>query len=84
MGVDFLDFVEKCRELAKQALEKVRGRPRQRRVRPLKHVVLHCLRLEEDYNYRETPNRLKYMAEIGDVLDLDRDDLPDYSTIITV
>ena len=33
------------------------------------------------HSYRETPNRLKYMAEIRDALGLDRDDLPDYSTI---
>ena len=43
--------------------------------------MLHCLRLEDGHSYRETPNRLKYMAEIRDVLGLDRDDLPDYSTI---
>jgi len=46
-----------------------------------KHVVLHCLRLEHGHSYRETPNRLKYMAEIRNALDPDRDDLPDYSTI---
>ncbi len=46
-----------------------------------KHVVLHWFRLEEDHNYRKTPNRLKYIAEIRDVLGLNRDDLPDYSTI---
>jgi len=60
---------------------KARGRARQRRVRPLEHVVLHCLRLEDGHSYRETPNRLKYMAEIRDALGLDPDDLPDYSTI---
>ena len=27
------------------------------------------------------PNRLEYMAKIRDVLELDQDDLPDYSTI---
>ena len=46
-----------------------------------KHVVLHCFRLEDGHSYRETPNRLNYMAEIRNVLGLDRDDLPDYSTI---
>ena len=46
-----------------------------------KHVVLYCLRLEEDHSYRETSNRLEYMAEIRDVLDLDRDDLPDSRTL---
>jgi len=43
--------------------------------------VLHCFRLEDSHSYRETPNRLKYMSEVRNVLGLDRDDLPDYSTI---
>ncbi len=45
------------------------------------HVVLHCFRLEDGHSYRETPNRLKYMTEIRDVLGLDRDDLPEFTTI---
>jgi len=45
------------------------------------HVVLHCIRLEEVHSYRETPSRLKYMTEIRDVLGLDQEYLPDYSTI---
>ena len=45
------------------------------------HVVLHCFRLEEGHSYRETPNRLNYMTEVRDALGLDRNDLPDYSTI---
>jgi len=75
MEVDLLDFVEQCRRLVKQALGKHAGEP-QRRVRPLETVVLHCLRLEDGHSYRETPNRLKYMAEIRDALGLDPDDLP--------
>ena len=76
MGIDLLDFVKHCRRLAKQALGKHAGG-----VARWVHVVLYCIRLEEEHSYRETPNRLKYMAEIRDVLGLDRDDLPDYSTI---
>lgn len=44
------------------------------------YVVLHCFRLEEGHSYRETPTRLVYMAEIRDILGLDQDNLPDYST----
>ena len=43
--------------------------------------MLHCFRLEDDHSYRETPNRLEYMAEVRDALNLDRDDLPDHTTI---
>ena len=67
MEVGLLNFVEQCCRLVKQALGK--------------HVVLHCLRLEDGHSYRETPNRLKNMVEIRDALGLDRDDLPYYSTI---
>jgi IS5 family transposase len=81
MEVDLLDFVEQCRHLVKQALGRHAGEPASGGFARWKHVVLHCFRLEEDHSYRETPNRLEYMAEIRDVLDLDRDDLPDYSTI---
>ena len=81
MKVDLLNFVEQCRHLVKQALGKHAGEPASGGFARWKHVVLHCFRLEEDHSYRETPNRLEYMAEIRDVLDLDRDDLPDYSTI---
>ncbi|WP_435130341.1 IS5 family transposase [Halobaculum sp. D14] len=81
MEVDLLDFVEQCRRLVKQALGKHAGEPASGGFARWKHVVLHCLRLEDGHSYRETPNRLKYMAEIRNVLELDRDDLPDYSTI---
>jgi len=81
MEIDLLDFVEQCRRLAKQALGKHAGEPASGGFARWVHVVLHCIRLEEGHSYRETPNRLKYMTEIRDVLGLDRDDLPDYSTI---
>ncbi|GGI95191.1 hypothetical protein GCM10008995_01670 [Halobellus salinus] len=81
MEIDLLDFVERCRDLAKQALGKHAGEPANGGFARWVHVVLHCFRLEEGHSYRETPNRLKYMAEIRDALGLDRDDLPDYSTI---
>lgn len=48
------------------------------------HIVPHCFCLEKEHSFRETENRLEYMAKIRDILALDRDDLPDYSTILTV
>jgi IS5 family transposase len=81
MEVDLLDFVEPCRQLVKQALGTHAGEPASGGFARWKHVVLHCLWLEDDHSYRETLNRLKYMAKIRDALGFDRDDLPDYSTI---
>ena len=81
MEVDLLDFVEQCRHLVKQALGKHAGERASGGFARRKHVVLQCVRLRDGNNYRETPNRLQYMTEIRDVLGLDRDDLPDYSTI---
>jgi hypothetical protein len=81
MEVDILDFVEQCRRLVKQALGKHAGEPASGGFARWKHVVLHCFRLEDGHSYRETPNRLKYITEVRNVLGLDRDDLSDYSTI---
>jgi hypothetical protein len=67
MEVHLLDFVEQCRQLVNQALGK--------------HVVLHDIRLEEGHSYRETPDWLKFMTEFCDVLGLDSDDLPDFTTL---
>jgi len=81
MEIDLLDFVQQCEQLVKQALGKHAGEPASGGFARWKHVVIHCFRLEDEHSYRETINRLKYMADIRDVLELDRDDLPDYSTI---
>jgi len=81
MEVELLDFVEQCRHLATQALGKHAGEPTSGGFARWVHVVIHCFRLEEGHSYRETPHRLRYMTEIRDALGLDRDDLPDYSTI---
>jgi len=81
MEVDILDFAEQCRDLAKQALGKHAGEPASGGFARWIHVVLHCFRLEEEHSFRETPNRLKYIAEMRDILDLDQADLPDYTTI---
>ncbi|QAU14050.1 IS5 family transposase [Halorubrum sp. BOL3-1] len=81
MEIDILDFIEQCRHLAKQALGKHVGEPASGGFARWVHVVLHCFRVEETHSYRETPNRLKYMAEVRDALNLDLDDLPDHTTI---
>jgi len=81
MEVDILDFVEQCRQLVKQALGTHAGEPASGGLARWIHVVLHCFQLEDDHSYRETPNRLKYMAGIRDALGLDQDDLPDHTTI---
>ena len=81
MEIDILDFVEQCRRLAKQALGKHAGEPASGGFARWVHVVLHCFRVEEEHSYRETPNRLEYMAELRELLDLDQDELPDYTTI---
>jgi len=81
MEIDILNFVEQCRRLAKQALGKHAGEPASGGFARWVHVVLHCFRVEEGHSYRETPNRLEYMAELRELLDLDQDELPDYTTI---
>ena len=71
-AVDLLDFVRECKRLVKQALERLA-----RWVR----VVIHCYRIEDEHSYRKTENRLEYLTEIREVLDLDRGDVPEYTTI---
>jgi hypothetical protein len=68
MEINPLDFVEQYRDLVKQALGKHAGEPASARFALWKHIVLYCLWLEEDFSYRETPNRLKYMGDICDTL----------------
>ncbi|EMA21632.1 transposase [Haloarcula marismortui ATCC 33799] len=43
---------------------------------------MHCFRVEEEHSYRETPNRLEYMAELRELLDLDQNKLPDYTALL--
>jgi len=51
MEVDLLDFVVECRRLVKQALGKHAGEPASGGFARWKHVVLHCLRLEDGHSY---------------------------------
>ena len=55
MEIDILDFIEQCRDLAKQALGKHAGEPASGGVARWVHVVLHCFRVEDGHSYRETP-----------------------------
>lgn len=79
--IDLLDFVENCKRLAKQALGRHAGEPEVGGLARWQHVAIHCLRIEDEYSYRETENRLEYMGDIREVLELDREDVPDYTTI---
>ena len=76
--VDLLDFVENCTRPAKRALGRHAGEPEVGGLARWQHVVVHCLRIEDEYSYREPENRLEYTGDIREVLDLDRDDVPGY------
>ena len=45
------------------------------------HLVIHCYRIEDEHSYRTTENRLEYLTETQEVLDLDQGDVPEYTTI---
>jgi IS5 family transposase len=79
--VDLLDFMRIGKRLAKQALGKDAGKPVEGGLARWKHVVIHCYRLEDEHSYRETENRLRCFSELREILELDRNDVPDYSTI---
>ena len=81
MEIDILDFMEKFRHLAKQALGKHAGEPASGGFARWKHVVIHCFRREEGHSFRETENRLEYMTALLDVLDLDEGNVPDFTTL---
>lgn len=79
--VDLLDFVTECRRLAKQALGSRAGEPATGGFDRWVHVVIHCIRLEEQHTYRETANRLRYMSDIRAALGLDDEGVPEFTTI---
>jgi IS5 family transposase len=81
MEVSLLGFVQECRHLAKQALGKRAGEPASGGFARWKHVVLHCIRIEDDYGYRELVDRVALMEAVCEELDLDPDDLPKPSTL---
>jgi hypothetical protein len=79
--IDLLDFVEWFKRLAKQALGKHAGEPATGGFARWKHVVIHGVRLEEEHSFREAANRLQYIGDILDVLELEKSDVPDYTTL---
>ena len=81
MDVVLLDFVQQCRQLAKQALGKRAGEPASGGFARWKLVVLHCIRIEDDYSFRELTDHVALMDAICEVLELDPDDLPKPSTL---
>ena len=79
--VDLLDFVQPCKRVAKQALGKHAGEPATGGFARWVHLVIHCYRIEDEHSYRTTENRLEYLTEIREVLDLNQGDVPEYTTI---
>jgi IS5 family transposase len=79
--VDLLDFIRNCKRLAKQALGTDAGKPVEGGLARWKHLVIHGYRLEDGHSYRETENRLRCFSELREILELDLNDVPDYSTI---
>ena len=70
MEVKLLDFVRECKRLAKQALGNRAGEPASGGFARWKHVVLHCIRIEDGYTYRELVDRVALMSDLCDVLEL--------------
>lgn len=80
-AVDLLDFVRECKRLVKQALGRHVSEPATGGFARWVHVVIHCYRIEDEHSYRKTENRLEYLTKIREALDLDRGDVPEYTTI---
>ena len=81
MAVDLLDFVTKCKRVAKQTLGRYAGESASGGFARWVHVTIHCLRIEEEYTYREVVNRIQYNAEVCDVLGIDSENVPEFTTI---
>jgi IS5 family transposase len=79
--VDLLDFLRDCKRFAIQALGTNAGKPAEGGLARWKHLVIHGYRVEDDHSYRETENRLRCFSELREILELDLNDVPDYSTI---
>ena len=79
--VDLLDFLMECKRLAIQALGTNAGKPTFGGLVRWKHLVIHGYRLEDDHSYRETENCLRCFSELREILELDLNDVPDYTTI---
>ena len=79
--MDLLDFLRDCKRLAIQALGTNAGKPTFGGLAHWKHLVIRGYRLEDDHSYCETENRLRCFSELREILELDHDDVPDYTTI---
>ena len=80
MEVDFLNFMRNCKRLGKQAYGEHAGEHDEDEIARWEHVVLHCYRRKEDDGYRETTNRLAWYRDLREILELELDNVPDYST----
>jgi hypothetical protein len=45
-----------------------------------KHIVIHCIRLEDDHTYREVVDRISLMSAVRNVRELDSNELRKQST----
>lgn len=81
MSVDLLDLVKEVKRLGKQALGKRAGEPASGGYARITHLVLNCIRINEGYGYRKTINRVSYFTEVCEVLGLDPENLPDFTTL---
>ena len=79
--VDLLDFLRDCKRFAIQALGTNPDKPAEGGLAHWKHLVIRGYRLEDDHSYRETENRLRCFGELREILELDLNDVPDFSTI---
>lgn len=70
MEVNLLDFARTCKRVAKQALGLHAGEPASGGFARWKHVVLHCIRIEDEYTYREVIDRVSHMSDVRAVLNL--------------
>jgi hypothetical protein len=74
--IQLLDFVQECKRLVKQALGKRAGEPASGGLARWKHLVLHCIRINNEYSYRELVDRVALMDAVCEVLELEPDELP--------
>jgi IS5 family transposase len=81
MEVNLLDFARTCKRVAQQALGGRAGEPASGGFARWKHVVLHCIHIEDEYTYREVIDRVSHMNDVRSVLDLVDEDLPKPSTL---
>jgi len=80
MAIALLDFVQKVRRVAKQALGRHAGKPESGGLPREAHIVAHCIRKEEGHTFTELVDRLGLMPKLCELLGLHQDALPDPTT----